>query len=285
MPEKTLGRSLVEVSAMVAEGLCSIQTSICWKWGACTSAPSVSGTGGSNAPCRQMGDLVQNALIFDLDGVIADTARHHYRSWQRLAEHLGVSFNEDSNDLLLGRSREDALSIFLSETGLQSAPQDEDLPDRQELLRWKNGYFLRSIAELGEDDLKPGVRRILAAAREEEVPVGLASSSRNARTVCERLGILGEFAAFADGNSGLRPKPEPDLFLWVAGALGRLPHECTVIEDAPAGVEAAVRGGLRTVAVGDAAAPGSADLHLEDLSVASLGLLLDGEPSMAANHE
>jgi len=267
---------------MVVEGLCSITSEYMLEAGSLHTR-AVQPPGRRCAMRMQaMGEAVRRALIFDLDGVLADTAQHHYRSWQQLAHRLGLTFSSRSNGLLLGRSREDALTIFLRETG---ADGDITPAERKRLLQWKNEYFHRSIEGLGEDDLNPGVGRLLGAAQAQGVPVGLASSSRNARLVCERLGILDSFTAVADGRSGLRPKPEPDLFLWVAGALGVLPHECTVIEDAPAGVEAAKRGGFRTVAVGDAAAPGSADLHLEDLSVASLGLLLDGEPSMAVNHE
>ena len=210
--------------------------------------------------------IVHHGLIFDLDGVLTDTVEYHYRSWQRLAGELGLPFDREANEALLGRSRPDALELFL----------DGRLPgsDRDDLLQRKNRYFLESIDELGPDDLAPGVPELLEEARERGAGLGLASASRNARLVCERLGVLELFDAFADGCSGLRPKPHPDIFLWVAGALGLPPARCTVIEDARAGVEAARAGGFRVVGLGPSERVGDADLVLPDLEGVRLERLL-----------
>ncbi|HEX7004436.1 MAG TPA: beta-phosphoglucomutase family hydrolase [Trueperaceae bacterium] len=209
---------------------------------------------------------MQRGLIFDLDGVLSDTAELHYRSWRRLARELGLEFDRAANEALLGRSREEALELFLA-----GRPTDED---REELLRRKNGYFLESLAEFGTGDLAPGVLELLDAASLRGLSLGLASSSRNAKLVCQKLGILDRFEAVADGCSGLRPKPEPDIFLWVAGALGLPPACCTVIEDARAGVEAARRGGFRVVGVGPAERVGEADLVVGGLAGLDLDRLL-----------
>lgn len=221
-------------------------------------------------------------VIFDLDGVLVDTVELHYRSWQRLADELGLPFSRAANERLRGRSRWDALELFLDG---RSSPLDSD-----SLLARKNRYFLAYAREIGPDDLSPGAGRLLRQARERGVRIGLASSSRNARLVCGQLGILPFFDAFADGASGLRPKPAPDSFLWVAGGLGLRPDECTVVEDAQAGVEAALTGGFRVVGLGPRervgkahlVLPGMADLRVDDLLPASPRPTAESGPPLGA---
>ena len=212
---------------------------------------------------------VQAGLIFDLDGVLTDTVEFHYRSWQRLADELGLAFDRLANEQLRGRSRAEALELFLGGR-LPGA-------DRDELMNRKNTYFLESIEDLGPQHLAVGAAAILERAASRRVLLGLASASRNARLVCTRLGIMERFDAFADGCSGLRAKPEPDAFIWVAGALGLPPTRCVVVEDAQAGVAAAKSAGFRTVGLGPADRVGGADLVLDDLSTASLEELLGQE--------
>lgn len=172
-------------------------------------------------------------FIFDLDGVLTDTAELHYGSWRRLAEEEGVSFSREANAALLGRTREHALDLWLG--GRPCSPGQ-----RADLLRRKNAYFLEALEGLGPGDLLPGVGELLHGARARGVRLGLASSSRNARRVCDRLGVTGLFDAFADGSSVVNPKPAPDIFLWVAGRLGLHPARCVVFEDSGAGVRAAL---------------------------------------------
>ena len=209
---------------------------------------------------------MQAGIIFDLDGVLTDTVEFHFRSWQRLAVELGLPFSRVENEALRGRSRLDALELFLDGRPIEG--------DRQELMERKNRYFLESIEELGPQHLAPGAGELLAAAGKKGVRLGLASASRNAQLVCSRLGILPLFDAYADGCTGLRPKPEPDSFLWVAGRLDLTPGQCTVVEDAMAGVAAARAGGFRVVGLGPIERVGEADLVLEDLSQVSLEDLL-----------
>lgn len=219
---------------------------------------------------------MQAGLIFDLDGVLTDTVEFHYRSWRRLAVELGLPFSRAENEALRGRSRDDALELFLD-----GRPVDGD---HQELMERKNRYFLEGIEELGRQHLAPGAAELLFAARENGVRLGLASASRNAQLVCSRLGILPLFDAYADGCTGLRPKPEPDSFLWVAGSLGLAPALCTVVEDARAGVTAAKAGGFRVVGLGPAERVGEADLVLDDLSSVTLAdLLAAGSTGLARN--
>ncbi len=191
------------------------------------------------------------ALIFDLDGVLADTVEAHLRSWQRLAQECGhAPFSAQDNAALLGRTREDALTLFLRGRAVS------DL-ERATLLVRKQALFRAEIADLGPQALRPGATELLREAQARGVPLGLASSSRNAREICIRLGIIGMFAAFADGGV-CRPKPAPDIFVWVAGRLDLPPARCVVLEDAPVGVEAALQGGFRVLGLGDATLVGAA---------------------------
>ena len=158
--------------------------------------------------------------------------------------------------------RRDALDLFLD--GRTTETPNADLLDR------KNRYFLEALAELSPADVAPGVHDLLDAARARGWRVGVASGSRNARQVCERLGLLDRFDAFADGATVARGKPHPDLFLWVAGALGLAPSACAVIEDAEAGVGAALAGGFRVVGVGPAERVGRAHHVIADLAALTL---------------
>lgn len=202
-------------------------------------------------------------FIFDMDGVIADTVEPHYRSWERLAREEGHPFSREANEALLGRTREEALDLWLA--GSPCPPER-----RADLLRRKNAYFLEALARLGPDDLLPGVGELLHEARVRGVRLGLASSSRNARRVCDGLGVTALFGAFADGTSVVNPKPAPDVFLWVAGRLGLHPARCIVFEDAEAGVRAARAGGFRVVGLGGPARVGAAHRVRPDLRGATV---------------
>ncbi|MEF2277454.1 beta-phosphoglucomutase family hydrolase [Deinococcus sp. YIM 134068] len=212
--------------------------------------------------------MTGTGVIFDLDGVLTDTVELHYRSWVRLARGEGRDFTREANEPLRGRSREDALDLWLAALGLDVKAQSPE--QRADLLRRKNAYFLEELAGLGPSDLLPGVSDLLHEARGRGVPLGLASSSRNARRVCDGLGITGMFDAFADGASVVHAKPAPDLFLWVAGRLGLHPARCVVFEDAEAGVRAALAGGFRVVGLGDEVRVAGAHHIRPDLSGARM---------------
>jgi len=211
-------------------------------------------------------------LIFDMDGVVADTVELHYESWRRLAEDEGRSFSREANGPLLGRTREGALELWLD-------GRAADPGQREALLKRKNDYFLEAMRALGPGDLLPGVGDLLREARARGLRLGLASSSRNARQVCTQLGVLDLFHAFADGSSVVNPKPAPDVFLWVAGRLGLHPARCLVFEDSGAGVRAARAGGFRVLGLGDPAQLEGAHLtrpSLEGVTVDTLLSLVPG---------
>ncbi|OQW43556.1 MAG: hypothetical protein A4S12_04780 [Proteobacteria bacterium SG_bin5] len=203
------------------------------------------------------------ALIFDLDGVVADSAAAHRRSWERLAAEEGVTFDPRA---LLGLTREDSLDVFLGARAL-------DAGERADWLARKQAYFQDELAAMGPDDALPGVRALLAEAAAAGVPCALASSSRNARAVLDRLELRAAFAFVADGASVAHPKPAPDIFLLAARALGMAPADALVIEDAAAGAEAARAGGFGLVTVGPER---RSPRHFTSLAGVTLAELRDG---------
>ena len=183
------------------------------------------------------------AVIFDLDGVIVNTAEHHYRAWKRLADELGIPCPADLKDRVRGVSRRRSLDIIL---GGRMVRENE----AKKLMDRKDSFYRELIRKIGPADLLPGVRELLDDLKENKVRIAVATVSRNAKEVLSRLGILDRFDSLVDGTSGARPKPAPDLFLYAAAQLGIPPSECLVIEDAPVGIEAAEMAGMWSFALG-----------------------------------
>ncbi len=206
------------------------------------------------------------ALIFDLDGVITDTAEYHYRSWKRLADEEGLPFTREDNEALRGVSRRESLVLLL-----RGKPIDEETA--QAWMARKNGYYVAYLDEITPADRLPGVDALLADARARGLKLALASASRNAARVLERLGMSDAFDVIGDGNSVVNSKPAADLFVWVAGAMGVNPRQAIVFEDAEAGVDAALAGGFWTVAIG-AAPRGKGHVNLASMADADLGAIL-----------
>ena len=204
------------------------------------------------------------ALIFDLDGVVADTSGAHYRSWQRLADEEGVAFSPAANVELLGRTRGDSLDLFLGGRVIDDVT-------RTDWLARKQAYFLEELAHMGPDDALPGVVALLHEARAAGLPVALASSSSNARRVIAQLGIAELFDVVGDGTTVARPKPAPDIFLWAAAQLGVAPADCVVFEDSAAGIAAAHAGGFPVLGIGREA---ETDWRVGDLSEVRLADVL-----------
>ena len=190
------------------------------------------------------GDSVEiKAVIFDLDGVIVDTAEHHYRAWKRLVEELGIPCPPERKDQVRGISRTEALKIVL-------AGREVSQEEAERLASRKDSYYREMIRMIGPNDLLPGVRVLLEDLEKRGIGIAVASVSRNSKTVLSRLEIMDEINVLADGNSGARSKPAPDVFLYAAAQLGIPPSECLVIEDAAAGIEGAKAGGMWAVALG-----------------------------------
>lgn len=201
------------------------------------------------------------AVIFDLDGVLTDTAKAHYRAWKRLADEIGVAFDEEANELLKGVGRLESLDLILGMGGLELP-----LAKKLELAERKNGYYLAEIANLGPQDLLPGAREALERVRRLKLKTALASASRNAPQILERLGIAGLFDAVAEPRADRRGKPAPDLFLAAADLVGVAPARCLAVEDSVAGVAAIRAAGMTAIGVGDPKVLAAAELVIPDLS-------------------
>lgn len=207
------------------------------------------------------------AFIFDLDGVITDTAEYHYRGWKRLADEEGLAFTREDNEHLRGIPRRESLMLII---------KDRVYPEEkiQEMMARKNSYYLDFIKEISPVDLLPGAKELLEEIRAAGLKNALGSASKNAGEVIERLGIRSLFDAIADGLSVERQKPAPDLFLHAARQLHLSPIECVVVEDAAAGIEAARAGGFRSVGLGPHERVGKADVILPSLEGVRLAELL-----------
>lgn len=190
-----------------------------------------------------MSDL--KAVIFDLDGVITDTAEFHYLAWQRLADEEGLPFSRAVNEQLRGVSRRESLQIILGDRVVDEATQEA-------WMARKNRYYQEMLQQVSPADLLPGVGALLDALDVAGIPYALASASKNATEVLERLGIAQRFTAVADGHSVVRQKPAPDLFLYAAACVNVPPAQCLVVEDAEAGVAAAIEAGMAALALGPA---------------------------------
>jgi beta-phosphoglucomutase len=205
-------------------------------------------------------------FIFDLDGVLTDTAEFHYRAWQRLADEERLPFDRQANEALRGVSRRESLMLILGERVYPEA-------EIQAMMARKNTYYLQAIQSIAPSDLLPGARALLEEIRAAGLKSALGSASKNAAEVIDRLGLRPLLDAVSDGNSVTHPKPAPDLFLHAAAQLSLAPAECVVVEDAAAGIEAARAGGFRTVGLGprervgqaEAVFPSLEGVHLVDL--------------------
>ena len=196
-------------------------------------------------------------IIFDLDGVICSTDEYHYQAWKALADRLGISFDRERNNLLRGVSRMESLEIIL-EKAEHTYPDDEKAAFADE----KNTLYRQLLANMTTADLADEVRETLRILREAGLKLAIGSSSKNTPFILERIGLSGFFDAVADGNGIIHSKPHPEVFLKAADMLGLEPAACLVVEDAHAGVEAAVRGGFDCAAMGDAREDTRAAYHL-----------------------
>jgi len=187
------------------------------------------------------------AAIFDLDGVIIDTAHYHYIAWKRLASEFGITLTHENNEMLKGVSRMRSLEIILSLGNLELPEQQ-----KEQLAEKKNKWFVEYIESIRPEEIFPGVIDLIRNLKDQNIKIGLASSSKNAPRVIELLGIAKDFDTLVDGTMITLSKPDPEIFLLAAHKLGIAPHECVVFEDAEAGVEAALAAGMKCVGVGSA---------------------------------
>ncbi len=207
-------------------------------------------------------------VIFDLDGVIVDTAKYHFLAWARLAKELGFEFTEADNERLKGVSRMQSLE-YLLETGGITVPEWE----KEGLAQKKNEWYVEYIKQLREDEILPGTKAFLLELRANGILISLGSASKNSPLILERLKIADLFDAVVDGRDTSRGKPDPQVFQIGAQKLGLTCDECVVFEDADAGIEAAHAAGMKAVGIGSSDNLPDADYLISDLSEMSIDLL------------
>ncbi len=184
-------------------------------------------------------------LLFDLDGVLVDTAKYHFLAWQRMASALGIPFGHKENEQLKGVSRRESLERILA-WGKLTLPE----PEMQHWMDLKNQWYLEYVEHMDPQEVLPGVRSFLSDARAQGYLIGLGSASKNAIPLLKKVDLFSYFDAIVDGHVVTESKPHPAVFLEGAKLLALLPEQCVVFEDAVAGVEAAKRGGMRCIGMG-----------------------------------
>ena len=208
---------------------------------------------------------IVKACIFDLDGVIVDTAVYHYKAWKKLANELGFDFTEHDNEKLKGVSRTRSLELILKWGGVSKTPTEQ-----HELATRKNQWYVDMISHMTPAEILPGAKEFLETCRNAGIKTALGSASKNSMMILEKTGLTQLFDAVIDGNKVSKAKPDPEVFLKGAEALGVDPSECVVYEDAIAGVEAAINGGMKVVGIGSPDVLAEANLVLGGLDEMSL---------------
>ena len=210
------------------------------------------------------------ACIFDLDGVIVDTAKYHFIAWKRLAESISVEFNEHDNEQLKGLSRDASLLYILNKGNIKATPS--------EFLAWtnqKNDWYLELVHQMKDDEALPNAVNLLNELKSHNIRIALGSASKNAMLILERINLLNVFEAIIDGTKTSKSKPDPEVFLLGAEALNCAPSECVVFEDAIMGVRAAKTGGFHCVGIGTPDVLVEADHVIPDLTQASYAWLTE----------
>ena len=208
-----------------------------------------------------LGDSEIQGALFDLDGVLVDTATYHYLAWKRLAAELGFDFTEADNERLKGVSRMRSLEILLEIGRITMAE-----PQKEEAAHRKNTWYVEYLHTLDETALLPGSRDYLCLLKEHGIRIALGSASKNAPLILEKLNIAHLFDATIDGNSVAKAKPDPEVFLKGAAAIGVAPARCVVFEDALAGIEAAKAAGMKAIGIGPPHLLPGADRYVPSLA-------------------
>ena len=203
-----------------------------------------------------------NSIIFDLDGVLVFTDKFHYKAWKQMADEIDVYFDEEINNRLRGVSRMASLDIILER--YEGEPLSSER--KAELAEKKNERYRELLAALTEDDVSTEVRTTLTELRKRGIRLAVGSSSKNAKFILEQVGLMDAFDAISDGTNITHSKPDPEVFLKAALFLGSDPSNCMVVEDAEAGIDAAIAGGMYSAAIGDAVGCNKADYNLNSVS-------------------
>ncbi|MEH7453334.1 beta-phosphoglucomutase [Gottfriedia acidiceleris] len=212
------------------------------------------------------------AIIFDLDGVITDTAEFHYLAWKKLGEELGIPFDREFNETLKGVSRTDSLERILK---LGNRQNDFTESEKNELATKKNAHYIELIRNISEKDLLPGIESFLKQIKQAGIKISMASASKNALMVVKSLGIINYFDHIVDASTVINSKPHPEVFLKAAEAVSAKPENCIGVEDAAAGVDAINGANMFSVAIGETAILGHANLVLSSTEELDLDRIID----------
>lgn len=207
------------------------------------------------------------AVIFDLDGVVVSTDNYHYKGWKKLADDENIYFDRKINERQRGVSRMESLDVLLEKS-------DKTYTDEQklEMATRKNNYYKEFLKDLTPDEILPGVMKFTEFLKSKGIKIAIGSSSKNTPAILKNIGLDSYFDAVADGNSIKNSKPDPEVFLLAARIIGEAPENCLVVEDADAGIDAAVAGGMDVIGVGSAASNQKATYRFADLDNADFDI-------------
>lgn len=205
--------------------------------------------------------MAKKAFIFDLDGVIVDTAKYHFLAWQKLANQLGIEFTHEHNEGLKGVSRVRSLDIILELGNVQASQEDKN-----QWLVQKNEEYLSYIVDMDENEILPGVVKVLEYLKNNNQAIALGSASKNARPILEKTNIMHFFDAIVDGNDVSNAKPDPEVFLQAARKLGITNQNAIVFEDSVAGIQAANSAKMISIAIGDSSVLYEAKYNFKDFT-------------------
>ena len=209
--------------------------------------------------------MTKKGFIFDLDGVIVDTAKYHFLAWKKLANDLGIDFTEEENEQLKGVSRVKSLEKILAWGNKTLSEEDFNAQ-----MAKKNEDYLSHIAKMDESEILPDVPKILNHLNESNQGVALGSASKNARKILQKVNLISNFQAIVDGNDVSKAKPDPEVFLIGAKALNQKPENCIVFEDSVAGVQAANNANMISIGIGDKTVLSEADYVFKDFTEISI---------------
>jgi len=212
----------------------------------------------------------RKGFIFDLDGVIVDTAKYHYLAWKKLANDLGFEFTEEQNEMFKGVSRKRCLEILLELGNVHATQEQFD--------RWmieKNEDYLAYIETMNASEILPYVERVLEFLKENNQPIGLGSASKNAQSILEKVGLMSYFDTIVDGNHVTKAKPDPEVFVLAAEQLNVNKEHCIVFEDSVAGIQAANIANMKSIGIGEANVLHEADHIFKDFTEMSDSFLMN----------
>lgn len=200
-------------------------------------------------------------FIFDLDGVITDTAENHFQAWKHLSDKLNINFDRKINEKLRGVSRLESLKIIFNDNNISIETYEID-----RLLKEKNDYYVKSLKKITPNDFLKGSKELLINLKNKGFKIALGSASKNSKLVLNRLNALNFFDVIADGNSVSKSKPDPEVFHYACNKLSLSPKECIVIEDAKSGIDAGIKGKFKTIGIGPKDRVGHADVFFSSMS-------------------